>query len=57
MREQLRRIEGAGRLVEIEHNAFSLGVDAERGGLLPDGVPDLDTLKARREGVGNSDTD
>ena len=57
VREELSRIEDAGRLIEIEHNAFSLGVEAERAGLLPDGVPDLETLKARREGSENGDTD
>ena len=50
VREELRRIEDAGRLIEIEHNAFSLGVEAERAGLLPDGVPDVETVKARCEG-------
>jgi hypothetical protein len=56
VRLELSRIEDAGRLVEIEHNAFSLGVDAERGGLLPDGVPDLETLMARREGKNDEPT-
>ena len=50
VRLELSRIEDAGRLVEIEHNAFSIGVEAERAGLLPDGVPDGETVKARREG-------
>ncbi len=56
VRLELSRIEDAGRLIEIEHNAFSLGVDAERGGLLPDGVPDLETLMARREGKNDEPT-
>jgi hypothetical protein len=50
VRLELSRIEDAGRLVGIEHSAFSIGVEAGRAGLLPDGVPDLETLKARREG-------
>ncbi len=50
VRLELSRIEDAGRLVEIEHNAFSIGVEAERAGLLPDGVPDSETVRARRKG-------
>ena len=52
VRLELSRIEDAGRLVEIEHNAFSIGVEAERAGLLPDG----ETLRARRKGKDDEPT-